>query len=454
MSSPLADALSAQVQGPVLVPGAAGYDDEVAAFNLSVPIRPDVVVGATGVDDVVTAVRLAREHRVPLRVQATGHGAERPLTSGVLVTTRRLDDVVVDAATRTATVGAGVRWAAVVERTAEHGLVPVVGSSSNVGVVGFLLGGGLGPLARSHGFGSDRLVSATVVTGTGEVVEADDGEHADLLWALRGGNAVPGVVVAVRIALVEVPDLYAGSVVFDTPHVATALRGWLEWTAGADDLTTTSAAVVRMPPIDVVPEPLRGRTVLSVRFARPGSAEDGERAAAPLRALAPALLDGLGPLPARDSDRIHGDPTTPAPVWTGGAGLAHVRDGFGDAWLDAVGPDADQPFVAVELRHVAAPVSASAARTTGQDAVAGRDAAFTLGLVTVGPEAAGVGPGAAERVLSAVAPWLADEANPNMSGGLPGRWRPDVAARLDAVRRRYDPDDLLGSHAPEPVGVG
>lgn len=451
MSSTLADALSARVQGPVLVPGAAGYDDEVAAFNLAVEIRPDVVVGATGVDDVVAAVRLAREYRLPLRVQATGHGAERPVTSGVLVTTRRLDDVVVDSTARTATVGAGARWAAVVERTAEHGLVPVVGSSSNVGVVGFLLGGGLGPLVRSHGFGSDRLLSATVVTGTGEVVEADDGEHAELLWALRGGKAVPGVVVAARIALVEVPELYAGSVVFDTPHVATVLRGWLAWTAGADDLTTTSAAVVRMPPFDAVPEPLRGRTVLSLRFARPGSVEDGERAAAPLRALAPALLDGLGPLAARDSDRIHGDPSTPAPVWTGGVGLAQVHDGFADAWLDAVGPDADQPFVAVELRHVAAPAS-SAARATAEDAVAGRDAAFTLGLVTVGPEAARVGPGAAERVLSAVAPWLADEANPNMSGGLPGRWQPEVAARLDAVRQRYDPDDVLGSRTAVPVG--
>lgn len=452
MSSTLADALSAHVQGSVLVPGAPGYDEEVAAFNLAVPIRPDVVVGAAGVADVVAAVRLAREHGVPLRVQATGHGAERPLTSGVLVTTRRLDEVAVDPVSRIATVGAGVRWAAVVERTAEHGLVPVVGSSSNVGVVGFLLGGGLGPLARSHGFGSDRLVGATVVTGTGEVVEAGDGEHADLLWALRGGKAVPGVVVAVRLALVEVPDLYAGALVFDTEHVEAVLRGWLAWTATADDLTTTSAAVVRMPPIDVVPEPLRGRTVLSLRFARPGPADDGERAAAPLRALAPALLDGLGPLAARDSDRIHGDPTTPAPVWTGGAGLAHVRDGFADAWLDAVGPDADQPFVAVELRHVAAP--APAARTAGEDAVAGRDAAFTLGLVTVGPEAAGVGPGAADRVLSAVRPWLAHEANPNMSGGLPGRWRPDVAARLDAVRQRYDPDDVLGSRVPEPVDAG
>lgn len=449
MSSTLADALSAHVQGPVLVPGAPGYDDEVAAFNLAAQIRPDVVVGATGVADVVAAVRAAREHRVPLRVQSTGHGAERPVTSGVLVTTRRLDEVVVDPASRTATVGAGARWGAVVERTAEHGLVPVVGSSSNVGVVGFLLGGGLGPLARSHGFGSDRLLSATVVTGTGDVVEADDGEHADLLWALRGGDAVPGVVVAVRIALVEVPALYAGALVFDTPHVETVLRGWLDWTAHADDLTTTSAAVVRMPPIDAVPEPLRGRTVLSLRVARPGPVDAGERAAAPLRALAPAMIDGLGPLAARDSDRIHGDPTAPAPVWTGGALLVGAADGLADAWLDTVGPGTEHPFVAVELRHVAG----AGGRAAGADAVAGRDAAFTLGLVSVGPEARASGPGAAERVLAAVAPWLADEANPNMSGALPGRWRADAAARLDEVRRRYDPDDVLGSRAAVPSDV-
>ena len=80
------------------------------------------------------------------------------------------------------------------------------------------------------------------------------------------------MVTQVRLHLASVPELYAGSLMFDTEHIPAVLRGWLDWTRRADHVTTTSAAIVRFPALEMVPPPLRGRTLLSLRFARPGDA--------------------------------------------------------------------------------------------------------------------------------------------------------------------------------------
>jgi len=433
-------ALQQRVAGPVLTPSDDGYDDEVATFSTTLGHRPDVVVGATSVQDVVEAVQYAREKGLHVAAHATGHGGP-PVRSGVLVGTRRLAGVDVDDATGVATIGAGARWGDVVAAAAPFGLAPIAGSSATVGVVGFLLGGGLGPFARSHGFSSDHLESVTVVTGKGEVVEASEHEHPDLFWALRGGKWGLGIVTGVRLRLARMPELYAGSLFFDREHIETVLRGWLAWTADADAQTTTSAVVVRFPPLDVVPPPLRGRTALGLRFARPGDAATGEQVAEPLRALAPVLLDGLGPLPLDQVARIHNDPDRPGPSWTGGGLLTHADDDLATVWLDRVGPDADHPFVAVELRHVA---GATAQDVPGGSAVAGRGAGLTFALVGLDPSTFADLPDAGRSLVDALAPWGADELNPNFGGGLgPPRWSEATRARLDEVRRTYDPDGVL-----------
>jgi FAD/FMN-containing dehydrogenase len=434
--------LAARVTGPVLLPDDEGFVDEVAAHNRAVVHTPDVAVGASSPQDVVETVRWAAEQGHRVTVLATGHGATTPVTSGVLLTTRRLGGVAVDPSTRVATIGAGAHWTDVVPVADAHGLTPVAGSSTAVGVVGYLLGGGLGPVARSHGFSSDRLESLTVVTGTGEVVEASADQHPDLFWALRGGGGGLGVVTEVRLRLVELPALYAGSLFFDTEHIETALRGWLAWTATADPATTTSAAIVRFPPFDAVPPFLRGRTVLVLRFARPGHEETGASVAAPLRALAPTLADTVGVLPVARSAEIHNDPTEPGPSWVRGIMLTHADDDLATAFLGLVGPAADHPFVASELRHVA---GATGVDVPGGSAVSGRGAAFTLGLIGVDPaQFATAMPAAAGAVAAAVAPWTAGEQNPNFAATAAPVWADATAQRLAEVRRTYDPASVFG----------
>ena len=439
--------LAALIAGPVFTPGEPGYDEEVAGFNAAVRHRPEVVVGASSMEDVVQAVRFVRARRWRVAVQSTGHGAHLSVETGLLVTTRRIDLVQVDVAARAATVGAGARWAAVVASGAPHGLAPIAGSAPSVGVVGFLLGGGIGPLARSHGFGSDYLVGATLVTGTGDVVRTSADDNPDILWALRGGKPRLGVVTEVRLRLVERPALDAGSLLFEETHIEAALRAWIAWTVQADPRVTTSAAIVRFPPLDSVPPPLRGRRLLALRFAYPGDATEGARLAAPLRASSPVYLDMLDALPIADVARIFNDPTGPVPAWTSGAMLARADQDFASAVLRHVGAGTDGPFRAAEVRHLG---EATARDVVGGSAVGGRGARYTFALFGANPaDFATVLPDAEARVVSDLAGWLSPESNGNFAPHPSARRAggsgatPAVVAKLVDLRRRYDPDGLF-----------
>jgi len=440
--------LRSRVSGVVLRPSDEGFAAEVAGFNLAIEQAPDVVVSATSTADVVEAVLFARELALPVRVQSTGHGAHERISDGVLVSTRRMASVKLDPSTRVATVGAGARWSRVITAGAPLGLAPIAGASSSVGVVGYLTGGGFGPLARSHGVSSDYVRGFTVVTGAGEVVEADAASNADLFWALRGGKSGLGIVTEVRIELVELPSLYAGSLLFENQHIEKVLRGWLDYTATAPDSVTTSVVMLRFPPIDAVPEPMRGKNFASLRFAYPGEIGEGKRLAAPLRALAPVFIDSLGELPIDEVGLIHNDPEGPSPAWSNGTLLSHGDAGLAAAVFAAAGPGARTPFVAAELRHLGAAVAVDVAEGS---AVGGRSGAYALTLIAA-PEPSlfqNVVPAAAGAIFDAVRPWINTESNINFSAnvgaGTPN-WSPEVSAKLATVRAKYDPDRVFAQH--------
>jgi FAD/FMN-containing dehydrogenase len=441
-------ALSERVRGLVLDAHDPRFAPEIAAFNTAVVHAPALVVAVESADDVVAAVGVAAEHGLRVRVQATGHGAHVPITDGMLISTRRLDRVVIDPEARTATIGGGARWAAVIAAAAPHGLAPVTGSSVTVGVAGYLLGGGVGPLARSHGFSSDYLSGLKLVTGTGQLIQVDAQQNADLFWALRGGKNGLGVVTEVHLRLVELRTLYAGALFFAEEQIEPVLRGWVDWTAQAHPHVTTSVALMHLPPLEAIPAPLRGRRLLGLRFAYPGALQEGERLAAPLRALAPVHLDALGALPAAEVARIHNDPPAPGPSWTTGRLLDGIDQDFASRLLEQAGPRTQAPFVAVEVRHLG---EATRREVAGGCAVSGRTSSFTLGIVGVNPALlAEVIPAAAARLLEAVRPWTSPLTNVNLSGDphtpeeIARTWPAATLARLREIRRRHDPQGVFG----------
>ncbi|RKI34532.1 FAD-binding oxidoreductase [Corallococcus sp. AB004] len=443
----MTQSLAGRVSGPVYTPNDAGYAPESAGFNVLVSHSPQYVVAVKSTQDVAEAIRFARENQLPVAVQATGHGTYASITSGVLLSTKALNHVSIDPATRIATIGAGARWEPVIEEAAKHGLTPIAGSSTNVGVVGYLLGGGLGPLVRSHGVSSDYVVGYTLVTSDGETVEASAEHHPDLFWALRGGKGGFGIVTQVKLKLVEMRSLYAGSLFFAEEHIEAVLRGWVKWTAEADARVSTSIAVMRFPPFDFIPPPLRGRTVINLRFAFPGSTEEGTKLAAPLRALAPLYLDMLGELPVTQIARIHNDPDKPSPVWTHGMMLTHVDQDLATTLLRHVGAGVQTPYFLLELRHLGGACQKDVA---GGSAVGGRGGNFVVGLVGMHPPLfETVLPGATEGLRAELKPWLSPEMTINFMGKVrdaqhfDSAWPDAIRAKLKDVRGKYDPHKLF-----------
>ena len=112
----------------------------------------------------------------------------------------------------------------------EAGLAPLAGSSPDVGVVGYTLGGGLSWLGRKYGLAANRLLSAEVVTADGRLVHASRHENPELFWALRGGGGNFGAVVAIEFELIPMRSVHAGMMLFPWERAREVLQAWREWT--------------------------------------------------------------------------------------------------------------------------------------------------------------------------------------------------------------------------------
>ena len=448
------DVLRSRVHGPVYLAGEGGTDGEqgmaaeAACWNLAFQHRPAVVVGATCAADVAAAVGWAAEHDLPVAVQATGHGPVRAVTGAVLVSTRRMQGVAVDPHRRVARVQAGVKWAKVLEAATEYGLTPLVGSSSDVGVVGYTLGGGLGPMGRKHGFAADSVQALEIVTADGVLHRASPDEEPELFWAVRGSKSNLGIVTAIEIGLFPGDQLYGGGIFFAAADAAAVLHTYRQWAPTLPEEVTTSVAVLRLPPMDELPPPLRGATTVHLRFVATGLAPaDAEALLAPMKAAGAILLGHVGPMLPTELDAVHMDPVDPMPAWEKGMLLADLTEETVDALLAAAGPDVPVPLVMVEVRQLG---GALARQPRVPNAVPGRDAAWSVFLIAPAvPELAEVAPVAGRGVLGALAPWAAQGGLVNFLGEAGGpadvvaAYPPAVAERLLEVKRRVDPTGVF-----------
>jgi FAD binding domain len=135
----------------------------------------------------MAAVRFAREGGLGVGVMATGHGVGAACDGGVLINTSRMRGVRVDPVDRTARVEAGALWTDLIHECQVHSLAGLLGSTSQVGIVGYTMGGGFGWLGRKYGFNAASVKEADVVTADGELVRVSAEEHPDLFWGLGGG---------------------------------------------------------------------------------------------------------------------------------------------------------------------------------------------------------------------------------------------------------------------------
>ncbi|GAB1817278.1 FAD-binding oxidoreductase [Herbidospora sp. RD11066] len=415
--------------------------NEISGFNLAVRHHPALVAEAETAEDVAEALAYAVSRDLPVAVQATGHGAVQAADGAVLILTSRMRSLEIDPVERTATIGAGCTWAEVVRAAAPFGLAPLCGSASGVGAVGFTLGGGVGPLARTYGFAADHVRALTVVTPDGVTRVADPGGEADLFWALRGGKGGFGVVTSITVDLFPLATVWGGGFYYAAADAPAVLRAYREWAPTLPETVTTSIALVRLPPLPQLPPPLSGQFVAHLRVA---SVEPQEALLAPMLGVAEPVLGGVGELPYTQLDLIHNDPTDPMPAVERSTLLRDLTPEAVETLLSVAGPSVELPIPVVEIRHLG---GALAREPKEPNAVGGREAAFNLLVVGL--------PGSApEAITGALAPWSTGGTLINFHGSdlttLDRAWPAATRARLAEIRNRVDPRDLfrLGHVAP------
>jgi hypothetical protein len=428
--------LDVRTTGTVAVPGDAEYDALVSPWNVAVPVRPAAVLATRTAQDVVEAVRFAARHGMRVTPQATGHGPMAELVTELLVTTAGLDECVVHPE-GWARVGAGVKWLRVVEAAAPHGLAPLSGSITDVGVVGYTTGGGLGPMARTHGLAIDKVRAIEVVTGDGILRRVTPTEHPELFFGLRGAKGMLGIVTAIEFDLVQQPTFYGGSLWFDGEDAATVIEQWLHWSEDLPELATTSIALFQLPTMPGVPPELADRLTLSVRYVWTGDAAEGERRFAAIRDAAPVLLDDVALKPYTAIDSVHTDPLDPTPAYEAAAVLTDFPAEAAAALLDLTGPGTGSPQVLVEVRQLG---GAFARPGEHESAFSSRGAAYSL--LTVGIAGTpGVEAHAAE-LLAALGPWTGGPRLPNFTFApeeYVDAYDEATLARLRRAIRIYDP---------------
>ncbi len=435
--------------GDAITPDDARYDEARSVFNPVFEHRPALIVDATSVEDVAAAVRHAAGTGVKVAVQATGHGVTVPADGAVLVLTRKLDHVRIDPDTWTARIGAGAKWEPVLAAAQQHGLAPLLGSSPDVGAVGYTLGGGLGWLARRYGTSADHVRSFTVVTADGSVVCADDDNNSDLFWALRGGGAGGlGVVVDMEIDLVPVTEVYAGNLFYPAEMAAELFAFYSEWSEGLPEEMTTSFAMMAFPPLDVVPEPMRGRSFAIVRGCHCGDPVEAEALVGEWRSRWQPEMDMFGPMPFSMAGLISNDPTEPTPALSSARWLRRLDPDLVGSIAEALAPDPHPSAVVfVELRHVGGAVGR---HVPGASYSARRwdRLAHTIALA-LDPAMEADGAARIERLWERFAPHLADSAYLNLLEGADrkaaARSGFDAATweRLQLVKRTFDPENLF-----------
>jgi FAD/FMN-containing dehydrogenase len=438
--------------GRIVAPGAPDWDATRGTFNLLIDQQPEAIAVPADEREVAGVVSYAHQRGLRVAAQATGHNAG-PLGSleGTLIlNTAALTGVSIDAEARRVRVGAATKWEQVTPRLSALGLAGLHGSSPDVGIVGYSLGGGIGWLARKHGMQANAVTAIELVTADGHLLRTDMEHEPELFWALRGGGGNFGVVTAIEFAVHPVRELYAGALLFPLERTAEVLHTWNELLPTLPDEITSWANVIHFPPLPELPEAIRGRAFAIVMAAFLGTEADGRELLAPLRALGPAT-DTFTIQPPVGLSELAMDPADPLPFR-----LSHaLADGLTDSAVEEIaqisGPGSS--LALVQLRHMggalARPPAGAGARATLPGEVC------LLGL--------GVAPDAdTERRVGAELDALVDAVAAQRAGDYPNFveeptdasafFDSDTWARLRRVKALYDPRDVFkGNHHVPPA---
>ena len=443
------DELRRHFRGPIVTLADEVYEDVRRIWNAAIGKRPAVFARCTGTSDVVAALRFAREHDLEIAVRGGGHNvAGTALTDGGMVIDFQLmKGIRVNPKQHRLLAQPGLRLGDVDHETQAFGLALVSGINSETGIAGLTLGGGIGWLMRKYGLTIDHLVRADVVTPEGNLLEASAEENPELFWALRGGGGNFGIVTAFEFNLVPLgPEVYGGTILYAAEEAGEVLRRYRDWAAAAPEEVTT-ILVLRRNSFPWAPPELLGNPILSIGALYSGSAEDGERALAPLLRFGRVLASSVRAKPFTDHQQMW-DASSPAGrlyYWK-----SHYLRGLSDAAVDVIAGQAwrfSSPFSFTLLSHMGGAIRR---RSEEETAFTGRDAEFAININCAATE-----PHLYDTDRAWVREWF-DALEPHSTGGVYVNFIADEDServraaygqskyeRLAELKARYDPKNVL-----------
>jgi FAD/FMN-containing dehydrogenase len=439
----------------VHLPGDPSYDGARMAWNVAIDQRPAAVAYPRNADEVSAVVRAAAETGLRVAPQSTGHNAgplaSRGLDDVVVLRTSEMNLVMADPDAGTVRVEGGAIWEPAVEAAAAQGRAVLHGSSPDVGIAGYTLGGGIGWYARAHGLAANSVTAVELVIGDGSQVRASVEENPALFWALRGGGGSFGVVTALELRTFPIRTAYAGMMLWDIAHAESVLREWSGWAPSAPDAISTSFRILRLPPMEDLPPFLRGRSVVVVDGAALGTDEQGAEMVAGLRALDPEL-DTFARQPAESLVRLHMDPEGPSPFRSGSAMLGSLPGAGVDAFLEQVGPDATSSLLTAELRQLGGALARPHEGGGVLSRLEGEFVTFAGGIAAT-PEMGEAAHADAQRLTTALEPWANGRQYLNFAENAVdprAAYQESAWTQLAGIRSAVDPEGVFAANHPVP----
>ena len=432
-------ALRDSLTGDVLAPSDPEYEPARLCFNLLVDRRPAAIARCANPGDVAAALAFAQEHDLEIAVRGGGHNpaGHCVVDDGLVVDLWRMRRVEVDLDARLAHSEGGATWLDFDAATQARGLVTPGGVVGSTGVAGLALGGGIGHLTAQYGLTCDNLVAAELVTPAGEVVLADEEETPELLWGLRGGGGNFGVATRLTFRLHPLSTVVGGRLDYAGDGVRDALRTFRDVDAGADDDLTCQAQLG-------VDEALTPGLIVAPCYT--GSDEDPEELGA-LRSTPGLVSDGVRRHAFLHQQRVF-DPGygIDRNYWKSHF-VRELPDELIDLLIDRMGALGRPPgaILIESLRGASQRIAPDSA------ALGYRGAAFNISAMAswTAPALDDEHIAWTRDTAAAIEPWAVSGGYANyMQADEPldrvrAAYGPESFDRLQALKRRYDPTNVL-----------
>jgi len=292
--------LKRQTEGIVILPGDASYEESRKIWNGMIDRKPGVIVKCKNSKDVQHAVNFGRNNKLLVAIKGGGHNSAGTSVcdDGIMIDLSDMNKVSVDTSEQTVSIQGGALLGDVDKETQKHGLAVSAGIISHTGVGGLALGGGFGWISRKYGLSVDNLISVEMVTAAGDIIIADEGNHEELYWAVKGGGGNFGVVTTFVFKAANIgTEVLSGPIVKKFENLKEYVQFHREYVRKMPDEMTIWMVVRHAPPLPFIPEEYHGKLVVLLPFVWLGDEEEGQKLINPIREYGETIADGSGQHP-------------------------------------------------------------------------------------------------------------------------------------------------------------